>query len=247
MRESEYKITILVAYNDENVTLLLKTIIDFKFNAKIDIAQNDFEFVKLTANNRYDIVFMGDTFTNNTFSFINEFKEKPVNSDTHLILFASYVAEMIYKKSLEADIYDFLLKPFNLVQIYSLVNQILYKKGLEEELSTRRRYVRIKKKLPIRYSLFNNLQECKVESQIVNLENICVGGLYFKDNQDFNKGDSLIIKIPLVNPFDKDILNIAARIIWVKEIDNFQKKIGAEFLDMKHTDKLKLSHALYSF
>jgi DNA-binding response OmpR family regulator len=240
-------LSILISYNDDNITELLGTIIHTRYNARIDTAKYESEFFDYTAKTDYDLILMDSSFAKDTFSVIEEFRAYAKNRRVPIALFISHLTEEFYKKAVELDIFDFLSRPFSLDHVYLALDYILNKKGYKENISNRRNSARKDKRLFIKYNLKGSSKKEVLEDHIITSENISVGGVRFTDNFEFSANDTLDIEVILDNPYDSAAVHATGIIKWAKQNNKDNMTVGVEFLNLNKFDRLRLNNTIYAY
>ena len=87
------KISVLIAFSEENIINLLKMAINTKYNASIDIASDVPEFKKHTTATVYDVIFIDIVYSQDIFTAIEEFRGQEKNSEIPVVFFTTHLKE----------------------------------------------------------------------------------------------------------------------------------------------------------
>ncbi|MFC1855274.1 response regulator [Thermodesulfobacteriota bacterium] len=236
-------LTVLIAYNDENITRLLSTIIETRYDAHIAIAKYEKSFFQSVSERDYDVILMDSSFSKDAFEIIRDLRCSEKNSKVPVALFISHLTEDSYVKAVELDIFDFLSRPFSLDHIYLSLDYILHQKGSKEAMWNKRTSVRCDKRLYVKYLRKDGLNMSDTAGSMLTTDNISVGGIRLSGAEDLSINDELDVEIMLENPYDNS--NIHARGI-VKWTDEKRSSVGIAFNKLSNPDRLKLSNTLYA-
>jgi len=239
-------LSILIAYNDDNITRLLTTIIDTRYNAKVDIVTSAKQFFDHTSAEKYDVIMMGSTFCKDAFNVIRKFRAGDKNSDVPIALFISHLTEEFYMQAVELDVFDFLSQPFSLDHIYLSLDYVLHKKGYQESVNNKRNAVRCDKRLFIKYLKKEEAAEMSAEELMATTENVSVCGAKFSSSASLAAEDEIDLEIMLDNPYDGSNVRTRGVVKWSKQHTANLTTVGVEFLELNSSDRLRLSNILYS-
>ncbi len=236
--EAKPSFTVLIAYNDDDITKLVTTIINTKYNAHIDVAKNVGEFLFYTDSKKYDIIFINYLFSKNVFYMIESFRKRTKGSIVPIVLFISYITETEYLKAARLDVYDFLSKPFSLDQIYSTIECVLREKTYDERIKNRRRFERINKTLHVKYKKDGYI------SPVFTTKDISVDGLQLLGKNGIMKDDDIDLEIIIDNSGEGGTVDANGNVRWVTKTRQ-ATFAGISFNIENVSDRLRLLNALY--
>jgi DNA-binding response OmpR family regulator len=239
-------LSILVAYNDDNITELLITIIDTRYNSKIDIAKYDSEFFEYTDTADYDVILMDNSFCKGAFSVIEKFRLRGTRKKTPIALFISHITEEDYKRAVDLDVFDFLSRPFSLDHIYLCLDYISHKKGYHEHIKNKRNSVRCDKRFFMRYYVKGSAKALNENGSMITTDDISLGGIKFSDKSNLLIDDEIDMEILLGNPYDSSKMTASGKVKWTKQNADDQFTTGVAFLNLSKSDEAKLRNTLYS-
>lgn len=241
-------VNIIVAYNNDSITELLRTIIETKYNANIDIVKHASQVYELVQANDYDIMMIDEYFSKNPFTVIEELRKSETTKKLPISIFTSTLTEETYKKAFDLGVIDFLSKPFSLDHIYLIIDFVLHKKGGGKSFGNRRNTVRCDKKLYIKYSKARaeDVQALKDVIHIVTTEDVSSTGVRICADSGVLKDDELDLEIMLGNPYDNDNIKTSGKVVWTKQNNPDHVTAGIEFLSLNATDRLKINNSIYS-
>ena len=131
------KLSILLVEDDSLAQVVTLTILKKSFNVRVNIANTGAEALKLSNNNKYDLILMDvglpDT---DGYKATNKIRNNKNNKNNNSLIIAltAHKSEDAKKTSINSGMDDFLVKPLNVEKIQAIINRwILNKLGKEKQ------------------------------------------------------------------------------------------------------------------
>jgi DNA-binding response OmpR family regulator len=221
--------------------------INTKYNAGIDVAADVAEFKKYTSATVYDVIFIDIVYSQDIFPAIEEFRRQERNSEIPVVFFTTHLKESDFKKSIELDAFDVILKPLSLNRIYSIIDFILYQKGYKQEVRNRRHNARVTEKITLKYNLVGAAENSGQNTRHkANTNNISICGAQFTKGSELLGSDALELELIINNAYGITCIDATGIVKWVKKNPQGNVTVGIEFYNLSESNKEKLVKALYS-
>jgi len=243
MKHQNREFNTLIAFKDEDITKLVSTIILNKYNSHVDAAFNLNDFNWLLKKSDYDIILLDLSFADDIINLTEKLNINGEDNRIPTIIFTTYSLNERYNELLnKLDVFDLLIKPFNVIQLYAIIDYILYCKGyLKGRIA--RRYFRVNSSFITRLQV--NTPHKESTEDTTSAVNVSSGGMCLRGKDDHQVDDKLDLDIIFKNTYGTNNISTKGVVKWIGKSPE-ATTFGVEFSGLANCDRVLLSHSIYS-